>query len=208
MRTVARSARGRYLARHAFDAATEALDRLTALAAGCGDGRRSAVAELAPERPRAAEGDARARSHLQATVEAFSELDPPLEAARAQVELARHSPPEARAAAVAETRVALATFERLGTSRDADAAATCFERSVRRMRAWPKRYGTLTKREREVIALVADGCSDADSRAAAPEDGKPKACESPHRRARLGLTPARRISYCGATPLYPAGVYD
>ena len=94
MRTVARSARGRYLARHAFDAVTEALDRLTALAAGCGDGRRSAVAELAPERPRAAEGDARARSRLQATVEAFSELDPPLEAARAQVELARHSPPK------------------------------------------------------------------------------------------------------------------
>jgi DNA-binding NarL/FixJ family response regulator len=150
-----------HLARDDRDAAGEMLDRLVAVAQGSGDGQANAAAELALGRVRAAEDDARARSHLQAAVEAFASLDLPLQAARAQLELATALGPQAPAGAVAEARLALATFERLGASRDADAAA-----ELLRMlgdaggRSWPKRSGTLTKRETEVLSLLASGCSN------------------------------------------------
>jgi DNA-binding NarL/FixJ family response regulator len=57
--------------------------------------------------------------------------------------------------------MALATFERLGASRDADAAADLLRTLGEAAgRAWPKRYGTLTKRETEVLSLLAAGCSN------------------------------------------------
>lgn len=113
-----------HLACDDLEAAREALERLTALAAGWGDDRTTATAELAAGRLRVAEGDERSRFHLRVALEAFSALDLPLEAARAQLELARAFAGEAPAGAVAEARLALATFERLGASRDADATAS------------------------------------------------------------------------------------
>jgi DNA-binding NarL/FixJ family response regulator len=150
-----------HVARGDLDAAREALERLTALAAAGTDERITAVAELAAGRLHIAGDDARARPHLQRALEVFSSLELPLEAGRAQLELARALAGEAPALAVAEARLALATFERLGASRDADAAADLLRTLGEAAgRVWPKRYGTLTKRETEVLSLLGEGCSN------------------------------------------------
>jgi DNA-binding CsgD family transcriptional regulator len=144
-----------------LEAARAALERLTALATAGRNERTTAAAELAAGRLHIAVDDAGARSHLQRAFDAFSALELPLEAGRAQLELARALAREAPAGAVAEARLALATFERLGASRDADAAADLLRTLGEAAgRAWPKRYGTLTKRETEVLSLLREGCSN------------------------------------------------
>ena len=150
------------LARDDAPAAAEALARLTALAASSGEGRAAAFAELAAGRVRAAEEDERASTHLQAALRSFTALDLPLEAARAQLELARAIAATAPEAAVAEARLALRTFERIGAAGDTDAAAGLLRRLGASGRAWPKHYGALTKRETEVLPLLAAGCSNAE----------------------------------------------
>jgi DNA-binding NarL/FixJ family response regulator len=110
----------------------------------------------------AAEDDHGASSHLQAAVRSFAALELPLEAARAQLELARAIARAAPEAGVAEARLALRTFERIGATGDADAAAGLLRRLGTPGRAWPKHYGALTKRETEVLSLLADGCSNAE----------------------------------------------
>ena len=71
----------------------------------------------------AAQGDERAAAQLTRAVELFASLDLPLEAARAQLELARTLAASAPAAAVREGKLAIAAFDRLGAIPDADAAA-------------------------------------------------------------------------------------
>ena len=149
------------LARGDVAAAREALDRLLPLAPS---GRRiRAGAELAAGRVRVAEGDPAAAAHLQAAIEAYSALDLPVDAARAQLELARALAAEAPAGAAAEARAALATFERVGATRHADAAAELLRKlGDAGGRSWPRGAdGSLTKREREVLSLLTEGCSNA-----------------------------------------------
>ena len=134
------------LARGDQAAAEEAAGRL-------GDG---AWAEYAIGRVRGA------ATHLQAALEQFSALDLPLEAGRARLELARTLAPGAPAAAVAEARLALGTFERLGAVRDADRAAEVLRGLGAGGRAQPRGRGALTQRQTEVLALVAEGCTDAE----------------------------------------------
>jgi DNA-binding NarL/FixJ family response regulator len=150
------------LARDDVPAATEATEKLTELASGSGDGRAGAFAELATGRVRAAEGDDRASAHLQEAVRGFTALDLTPEAARAQLALAKAIAPQAPEAAVAEARSALKTFERIGATADADGAAGLLRELGSRGRAAPRRYGSLTKRESEVLALLAEGCSNAE----------------------------------------------
>jgi DNA-binding CsgD family transcriptional regulator len=152
-----------HLARDDAGAAGNLVERLMALAADSGDARTEAAAQLAAGRLRAAQGDGRARPRLQAAVEGFSALDLPFQAARSQLELARALAGDAPAGAADEARLALATFERLGASRDADAAAGLL-RTLGEVsgRSWPRRQGPLTKRETEVLAHLAEGCSNAE----------------------------------------------
>jgi DNA-binding CsgD family transcriptional regulator len=147
------------LARSDLTAAEGTLDRFAELEAE-GD-RTRAIAMLARGRVRAARGDEQARADFHVALESFSRLGLPLEAAQARVALARALVPHARAAAVVQARAALATFARLGATRDADAASALLRGWGAPARTFPKRYGTLTKRETEVLSLLAEGCSNA-----------------------------------------------
>ncbi len=150
---------GIHLAGGELEAARDALKQLTAV--GIHGGPAAAGAALAEGRLRAAEHDLGASSQVQAALEAFTALELPLEAARAQVELAKVMAAEAPAGAVAEARSALAAFERLGAAHDADAAAALLRSlGVKAARSGPKGIGLLTKREREVLELLRLGLSN------------------------------------------------
>ena len=143
-------------------AAAETLDRLAVLAVERNDDRTRAVAKLVGGTVRAAQGDQQARADFQAALELFAGLGLALEAAQARVALARALAAPAPAAAVEEARIALKTFERLGAGRDADAAAAVLRELGAPARAFPKGHGALTKRETEVLSLLAEGCSNAE----------------------------------------------
>jgi DNA-binding NarL/FixJ family response regulator len=150
------------LARDDLAAAEETLDQLAALAGSSADDRTRAVAMLTKGRVRAAQGDEQARADFQAAVELFAGLGLTLEVAQARVALARALASHAAAAAAVEARHALETFERLGATRDADVAASLLRELGAPGRTFPKGYGALTRRETEVLLLLAEGCSNAE----------------------------------------------
>ena len=98
---------------------------------------------------------------LHKALAAFSLAHMPMELAHARLELARATAQEQPDVAVAEASAALEAFERRQAARDADAAAELLRRLGAPGRSWPKRYGQLTKRETEVLELLAEGCSNA-----------------------------------------------
>lgn len=149
------------LRRGELPAAQATAQRLAALATASGDRSADAFARLAVGRVLAAQDDEHATAELQAALERFVALELPLEAARAQLELARALAAAAPAAAAPEARLALAVFERLGATADADAAAELLRGLGATGRAWPRGSGTLTKRETEVLSLLAEGCANA-----------------------------------------------
>ena len=150
------------LARGETDAAKETLARLETLASDSGDEHVGALAELGAGRVCAAEGDERAAAHLKRALETLATLNLPHDAGRARLELARALGPRSRDAAASEAKLALAAFERLGAARDSDAAAALLRELGAGGRPWPKGHGKLTKRESEVLPLVAAGLSNAD----------------------------------------------
>jgi DNA-binding CsgD family transcriptional regulator len=150
------------LARDDVAGARQTLERLSEL--GSGTERARAARALAAGRVLAAEGEERSASgELQAALESLSALELPFEAARARLELASAIAGRAPEAAVSEARLGLREFERLGAGRDADAAAALLrELGEEAGRGWPRRFGRLTKRETEVLSLLASGCSNAE----------------------------------------------
>lgn len=144
-------------------AAQDAATRLAKVAQESGQDRLEACAALADGRVAAAQGEERAVAQLKRAIELFSALELPLDAARAQLELARTLATSAPAAAVREGKVALAAFDRLGALPDADTAAGLL-RSLgdSAARAWPRGAAGLTRRETEVLDLLAEGCSNAE----------------------------------------------
>ena len=143
-------------------AAEETLGQLAVLAVDREDDRTRAVAKLVGGSVRAARGDQGARADFQAALELFARLGLALEAAQSRFALARALSSHAPAAAVEEARLALETFVRLGATRDADATASLLRELGAPARTFPKGYGRLTKRENEVLSLLAEGCSNAD----------------------------------------------
>jgi ATP/maltotriose-dependent transcriptional regulator MalT len=99
--------------------------------------------------------------HLNAAVSAFARLGMPLETGRARMLLAEALRETEPSTCEAEARSALSEFESLGAGRDADAAAAFLrELGVKASRSGPKNQGILTKREREVLALLGEGASN------------------------------------------------
>jgi DNA-binding CsgD family transcriptional regulator len=132
--------------------AERALRRLTELASST---------ECEQLRARALRSSGKARRHLpdlERALSLFTRLHLPLEAGRTRLLLAALLTGDD---AVAEARAALAAFEALGATLDADAAASRLRQlGVAAARGGPLGPGKLTQREREVLALLGEGLSN------------------------------------------------
>ena len=149
------------LAAGRVEAAATASERLTRLAATTGDDRLSAMASAAAGRVAIGGGDEeQAVGQLDAAVESWSRLDMPFEAARAQLELGRALAATSRDLALGHARQALAAFERLGATLDADRAAAVLRSMGVSARTGPKGVGVLTAREQEVFHLLGRGLTN------------------------------------------------
>ncbi len=143
--------------------ARAALAQLVEVADGSGSAWAAAHAQLAAGCVLEAEGDEAATARLKQALECFAALDLPFEAGRAQLALALALAPAAPVAAATEARLALATFERLGAAPQANLAAGLLRELGVAARAWPRSaHGALTKRETEVLSLLAAGLPNAE----------------------------------------------
>jgi DNA-binding NarL/FixJ family response regulator/tetratricopeptide (TPR) repeat protein len=149
------------LARDETAAAAEACERIVALASRSRDDRARAFADLASGMVATASGET-ATAFLQEALRRFKTLNHPYEAGRAQLELARALAGGSPQAAIAEARAALGAFQRIGAQADAAAAAALLRELGARGLGGRRRAGSLTNRENEVLALLADGCTNAE----------------------------------------------
>ncbi|WP_279586845.1 response regulator transcription factor [Diaminobutyricimonas sp. TR449] len=150
-----------HLAADDIDAADQAADGLDRLARASSAPFAAAMATVSRGRVAAARGDAEASIRsFENAVGALGGIGLPLEAARAHLELARVLFAEQRQLAVAEARTALTAFDRLGASADADVAAALLREWGEPGRAVPHTPDLLTRREQEVVALLAGGLSN------------------------------------------------
>jgi DNA-binding CsgD family transcriptional regulator len=148
-----------HLAADDVDAARNAAADLDRIAAGSGHPLMGAYARLARGRIAAAQG-ASAADDLGAAADRLERFDRASEAARARLELAMVV--QDHAVAVAEARRAMMTFERLGARRQADRAAALLRRLGERPATGSRDAETLTRREREVFALLGEGLTNAE----------------------------------------------
>jgi DNA-binding CsgD family transcriptional regulator len=127
-----------------------------------GHERARAEAELSLGSVNVATGDPDAAVHLERAIELFTGLRMRVGAARAHLLLARSLGAEHQERAVEEARQALTSFERLGATRDADAAAGFLRELGVGGRTGPKLLAGLSKREVEVLRLLGEGLTNAE----------------------------------------------
>jgi ATP/maltotriose-dependent transcriptional regulator MalT len=143
-----------------LDAATAAASALDEIAATRGRDRVEALAAAARGRIALAEGREDAAEMLLDSVNRFAALGARLDTARARLELARSLSVSSPEAAVDAARHAHTELEALGALRDADAAAALMRSLGAKSRAGPRASELLTRREKEVLRLLADGLSN------------------------------------------------
>ena len=136
--------------------------RLEAVASGSSLPRIDAMSRFATGRAAAAAGDPSAPEVLGAAISAFASQHLPVDAARARFALARSVDREQPEVAVGEARTALAEFERLGAPREADAVAAFLREHGVAGRTGPKGLELLSRREREILALLGQGLTNAE----------------------------------------------
>jgi DNA-binding CsgD family transcriptional regulator len=117
-------------------------------------------AQFATALTRRAAGDDAATGLLEASLAGFAAAGLRHEEARARLELAHALAERNPKLAIAEARTALERFQQLAAARDADEAANLLRRLGTSARRWPKNPGALTKRETEVLTLLAEGLSN------------------------------------------------
>jgi DNA-binding CsgD family transcriptional regulator len=98
--------------------------------------------------------------YFEVALNCFAKVELPLEAARTRIDLARALAAEQRALAISEARTALAVFDRLGASTDADIAAALLRSWGSTGRSVPRNSGALTRREHEILGLLVEGLSN------------------------------------------------
>lgn len=103
-----------------------------------------------------------AQERLDSAIAIFGELSMPLEAARARLALAEALRESDREVAVHEAGVALAVFDDAGANGLADKAAALLRALGGPARTGPKALGLLSRREREVLALLAEAMTNAE----------------------------------------------
>ena len=135
------------------EAAAERGSKLAEL--GGAHGCRVMLAHGERLRGRAAGADAAAKRHLDAALREFVRLEMPFETARTRLLLARALREREPEVAEAEARAALAVFENLGAYAD---DTTTLLRDIEAGK--PSYPAGLSKRETEVLRLVAQGLSD------------------------------------------------
>lgn len=146
------------------DSAGARSDALVDLAGATDSGVIEARSDRLAGAVAAATGQAEpARRRLDAALAGFVALEMPFEAARTRGQLARLLADSDRDVAVAEARLALDVFEALGAGREADATIRILDDlGVHARRSGLPTGGDLTRRENEVLELVADGMSNPD----------------------------------------------
>jgi DNA-binding NarL/FixJ family response regulator len=150
------------LAQKDLPGARKTAGRLGEVALASGQQRLMAEAELAAGRVGVVTGDDSTIGHLEKALEYFSALRMPLQQARTHLELAHAHENDNQQVAVVEARSALAVFEQLGATKEADAAALLLRSLGSGARTGPKGYGVLSKREIEVLRLVGHGLTNAE----------------------------------------------
>jgi len=121
-----------------------------------------AQADFAAGKVLLAQGDPDAPVRLRHAARAFAECGAPLAACRARLVLARSLADRDRGVAVTEARSALQAFDRMGATSEADQAAAFLRGLGVKGRTGPRDGAVLSRREQEVLSLVAEGLSNAE----------------------------------------------
>jgi DNA-binding CsgD family transcriptional regulator len=141
--------------------AADAAARLAVLAATEPGGQVAALAAVAAGRVAAADGDADAAAGwFRTAVPILERLGLEFDAAQVRLATAQVLAADAPRVAVAQARAALTVFDRIGAGACADEAAALLRSLGDRGRAAARTAGPLTRREREVALLVAEGLSN------------------------------------------------
>ena len=150
-----------HLAAGDVDAADAIASQLEAAAASTANDSLDALAAAARGRVAVARGDTTtAVTCFTTALDAWARLDLPYETARVRFALAEAVASSQRDLAVDHARRALAAFEAMGATRDADRVAAFLRSLGVTARTGAKGAGALTAREQEVLRLLGLGLSN------------------------------------------------
>ena len=143
-------------------AAGRASEGLAALAMRLRHENLRGLAELAHAEVAQARGEPDAVGRAEAALETFSDLRMPFEQAEVRLRLAQFLTEGRSELAIEEARHALRGFEQLGAAREANETASLLRSLGASGRSVPRQEGELTAREREVLALLGEGMTNAE----------------------------------------------